>query len=73
MRTGPVWVLACAFLAQGQVPSEVEQAIALEQNGKTEQAIVLLQGFLRRDPKSAEAHNWLGVAYLQKNSARPSG
>jgi Flp pilus assembly protein TadD len=64
----PAWVLVCAALAQAQGPGELEQAIALEQSGKTDQAIALLQGLLKRDPRSAEAHNWLGVAYLQKNA-----
>src|SRR5918912_1439150 len=68
MRTGAAWALACALIAQAQGPSEIERAISLEQGGKPDQAIALLQTVLRRDPKSADAHNWLGVAYLQKNS-----
>src|SRR4051795_9182982 len=68
MRTGAAWVLACAMLAHAQDPSEIERAISLEQGGKPDQAIALLQSVLGRDSKSADAHNWLGVAYLQKNS-----
>jgi len=68
MRIGVPWVLACAVFAQAQGPGEIERAITLEQGGKPDQAIALLQGVLRRDPKSPDAHNWLGVAYLQKNS-----
>jgi Flp pilus assembly protein TadD len=68
MRTGAAWVLLCAMFAHAQDPSEIERAISLEQGGKPDQAIALLQSVLGRDPKSADAHNWLGVAYLQKNS-----
>ena len=68
MRAGPAWVLVFASLVRAQSPSELERAIALEQSGRPDRAIALLQAILKRDPRSAEAHNWLGVAYLQKNS-----
>src|SRR5215831_18917030 len=69
MRAGPpAWVLSFALLAHAQGPGDLERAIELEQSGRTDQAISLLQSVLKRDPRSAEAHNWLGVAYLQKNS-----
>ena len=68
MRLGPVWVLACASFAHAQGSSDLERAISLEQSGQTDRAIALLRTILRSDPKSADAHNWLGVAYLQKNS-----
>jgi tetratricopeptide (TPR) repeat protein len=64
----PVWVLAVAFAAYGQDSGDLQRAISLEQNGQADQAIALLQTILKRNPRSAEAHNWLGVAYLQKNS-----
>src|SRR6266496_411510 len=67
MRMGPLWVLACALTALAQDPGELERAISLEQNGQTDRAIALLQSLLKRDPRSADAHNWLGVAHLQKN------
>jgi len=62
------WVLVAGLLAQAQGPGELERAIALEQQGQTDQAIALLQALLKREPRSAEAHNSLGVAYLQKNA-----
>ena len=40
MRPCPsAWILACALIAQAQGPGELERAIALEQSGKTDQAI----------------------------------
>jgi Flp pilus assembly protein TadD len=68
MRIRGAWVLVCALLARAQGQGEIEQAISLEQSGQTDEAITLLRTFLQRGPESAEAHNWLGVAYLQKNS-----
>src|SRR5215471_13574863 len=69
MRAGPpAWVLSFALMAHAQDPVDLKRAIELEQSGRTDQAIALLQSVLKRDPRSAEAHNWLGVAYLQKNS-----
>ena len=47
-----------AQLALGQI---------LQQLGEPDQAIELFQAVIREDPRSAEAHNWLGVAYAQKN------
>src|ERR1051325_2736962 len=67
MRTGAAWVLLWAVSAHAQGSGDIERAITLEQGGKPDQAIALLQSILRRDAKSADAHNWLGVAYLQKN------
>ena len=63
-----VWPALIVFVAVAQTAPDLERAIALEQSGKPDQAIALLQNILKRDPRSAEAHNWLGVAYLQKNS-----
>ncbi len=68
MRMGRAWALACVLMARAQGQGDIERAISLEQSGKTDEAIALLVRFLERSPKSAEAHNWLGVAYLQKNS-----
>jgi tetratricopeptide (TPR) repeat protein len=68
MRIGAAGALAFAMFASAQGPGEIERAISLEQGGKADQAIAVLQTVLRRDPKSADAHNWLGVAYLQKNA-----
>src|SRR5438270_12988051 len=68
MRAGPAITLFLALAAHAQVPTELDRAISLEQSGQPDKAIVLLQSVLKRDPRSAEAHNWLGVAYLQKNS-----
>lgn len=68
MRMGGAWLLVCALMARAQDQGAIEQAKLLEQSGKADDAIALLQSFLQREPNSAEAHNWLGVAYLQKNS-----
>src|SRR5690242_1056806 len=68
MHKGPAWVLFCALAAQAQPPSELDRAIALEQSGQTDRAIALLRSILKANPQSAEAHNWLGVAHLQKNA-----
>lgn len=62
-----VVLLAFAGGVRAQVPVDLERAVALEQSGKPDQAIALLRSLLKRDPQSADAHNWLGVAYLQKN------
>ena len=39
----------------------------MQQLGEPDQAVELFQAVIREDPRSAEAHNWLGVAYAQKN------
>jgi tetratricopeptide (TPR) repeat protein len=59
-------VLCLATLVRAQ-QSEIEHAIALQQSGKPDEAIAQYQRTLKRYPQSAAAHNWLGVAYLQKN------
>jgi len=66
-RGQAIWPALVVFTALAQADGDIERAVALEQAGKADQAIALLQGALKRDPRSAEAHNWLGVAYLQKN------
>src|SRR6185436_2005950 len=68
MRIRGALVLVCALLARTQGQGEIERAISLEQSGKADEAIALLRSYLQREPGSAEAHNWLGVAHLQKNS-----
>jgi tetratricopeptide (TPR) repeat protein len=66
--SGFVFALIFSFAALAQAPAELERAIALEQNGQTDAASSLLTSLLSRNPRSPEAHNWLGVAYLQKNN-----
>ena len=39
----------------------------LQKTGDTDKAVELFKAVLQEDPRSAEAHNWLGVAYAQKN------
>lgn len=68
MRAGLAISFLLVLVARAQQATELERAIALEQKGQPDKAIALLQSVLKRDPRSAEAHNWLGVAYLQKNS-----
>ena len=68
MRAGLAIPFLLALSIRAQVTTELERAITLEQSGHTDKAIALLQTILKREPRSAEAHNWLGVAYLQKNS-----
>jgi tetratricopeptide (TPR) repeat protein len=51
----------------GNEESEIKRAITLQQSGKPDEAIAQYQRTLKRYPQSAAAHNWLGVAYLQKN------
>src|SRR5256885_16329925 len=70
-------VHSCSFVAfaalvlAAQPPNteetEIKRAIALQQSGKPDEAIAQYQRTLKRYPQSAAAHNWLGVAYLQKN------
>jgi Flp pilus assembly protein TadD len=44
----------------------------LQESGQSDKAIGEYQRILKTNPNSAEAHNWLGVAYLQKNSLQPA-
>jgi tetratricopeptide (TPR) repeat protein len=41
--------------------------LLLQQTGDVPAAIAQYRAVLKRNPKSAEAHNWLGVAFMQKN------
>jgi protein O-GlcNAc transferase len=40
----------------------------LLQDGEVEKAIGHYQEAVRRNPRSAEAHNWLGLAYSQQKN-----
>jgi tetratricopeptide (TPR) repeat protein len=64
-------VAFAALVLAAQPPTneeaEIKRAIALQQSGKPDEAIAQYQRTLKRYPQSAAAHNWLGVAYLQKN------
>lgn len=68
-------VLFCAT-AQDRAgrPSDISPEIAagldLQQKGRLAQAIAHYQALIRKNPRSAEAHNWLGVAYLERNALR---
>jgi tetratricopeptide (TPR) repeat protein len=46
--------------------TEAKKALALLQQGKTDEGIALLQNVLKTDPKYAAAHYYLGLAYQQK-------
>jgi len=66
-----LFVAFAALVLAAQPPNneqaEIKRAIALQQSGKPDEAIAQYQRTLKRYPQSAAAHNWLGVAYLQKN------
>jgi len=68
---GTALCLVLAALVYAQPPNneetEIKRAITLQQSGKPDEAIAQYQRTLKRYPQSAAAHNWLGVAYLQKN------
>ncbi len=48
--------------------ADLAQALLLQQSGQADDAIAIYRRALKRNPKSADAHNWLGVALLQKNA-----
>ena len=62
-----LFALAPALCVAQNDQAELSRAIRLQQSGQADQAIAVYQRLLKQNPKSADAHNWLGVAYLQKN------
>src|SRR5207237_5857113 len=61
-------VLLSSGSAQSADSDAAQLATALQEQraGNTDKAIALYREILQRDPKSAEAHNWLGVALAEK-------
>ena len=47
--------------------ADFAQALLFQQSGQADEAIAIYRRALKRNPKSGDAHNWLGVALLQKN------
>ncbi len=64
----PQLITLSLFLAfQSEDEAALARGVTLQQRGDTAGAIAEYQQVLKRNPRSAEAHNWLGVAYMQKN------
>jgi protein O-GlcNAc transferase len=47
--------------------AQLASALILQQSGQPDKAISLFKAVLQQDPRSAETHNWLGVAYAGQN------
>jgi len=58
------WALACAAVATGQ-PSGVEAAWRLAAEGKREEAVALLRGAVKADPRNADARLLLGSLLME--------
>ncbi|HWO30135.1 MAG TPA: tetratricopeptide repeat protein, partial [Candidatus Acidoferrum sp.] len=47
--------------------AQLASALILQQLGEPDKAVAVFKAVLLQDPRSAETHNWLGVAYAQQN------
>jgi tetratricopeptide (TPR) repeat protein len=63
-----------AFVSSGNAQSNASEAAQLatalqeQRAGAADKAIAVYREILQRDPNSAEAHNWLGVAFAEKSN-----
>jgi tetratricopeptide (TPR) repeat protein len=51
-----------------QVGLAIAQGLMQQRKGNLDGAIATYKNILKRHPRSADAYNWLGVAYMQKNA-----
>ena len=50
-------------------PAQLALGLILQQLGQPDKSVDLFKAALQQEPRSAEVHNWLGVAYAQTESS----
>ncbi len=60
---GLVALLVISLSATSQMTGDLELALSLHKSGKLKDAIDFYSEAIRKNPKSAEAYNWRGIAY----------